>query len=413
MDLTDLSVLRNPGAARRSHQGVLALVVQAEQDLRPVLRNRSGLLISALATDETAPAVTKGEQLLALLAELDAWLVPFGDRPTTWAFGVWRGDALKSQPEIDQAAFQATRSLLSSEIIESVPDWVAVRRLTRLALLIELLDPAATTAQELTKHRDDRDYVFDMLRRRTPLFPRGLYVPVPEPKIALVRGAKVSDLFVVRSEWSCYLPGEVAAITNVLAHELLSTTSTRTDEQELTVTREAERLEITEQTEEDRTQTEITREVSRAQELQLKAEASFNVSGQYGLTTFAAAASAGINASLSESSRQASRIAREVVSKAVTSVESRVREERIQRNLTRSVVRTRHEIDNDSDVHMQGVYRWVDRVDRFQIFRYPDRFQLEFEIPEPAAYLRYRLTSAEGGELWRRGQTACLHGGRD
>ena len=99
----------------------------------------------------------------------------------------------------------------------------------------------------------------------------------------------------------------------------------------------------------------------------------------------------GVNASLSESSRQASRISRDVLSKAVSKVENRVREERVRRTLTRSVARTRHVINNDADEHVRGVYRWVDRVDRYQIFRYPDRLHLEFQIPEPAEYLRLRI----------------------
>src|SRR5262249_38282539 len=33
---------------------------------------------------------------------------------------------------------------------------------------------------------------------------------------------------------------------------------------------------------------------------------------------------------------------------------------------------------------------WVDRIDRYQIFRFPDRLQLEFQLPEPAEYYRWR-----------------------
>src|SRR4029077_12864895 len=158
------------------------------------------------------------------------------------------------------------------------------------------------------------------------------------------------------------------------------------------VTTGTERIESTERTDEDRTQTEVSREVERAQQLQVNADASVNVSGSYGVTKFTASANAGVNASISENTRQASKIARDVVTKAVWRVESRLREERVQRTLTRSVDRTHHEIDNDTPAHLRGVYRWVDRIDRYQVFRYPDRLQLEFETPEPAEYLRYWLS---------------------
>jgi hypothetical protein len=137
----------------------------------------------------------------------------------------------------------------------------------------------------------------------------------------------------------------------------------------------------------------MSREVSREQELQIHAEANVNVSGSYGgMIKFGADASVGVNASISESSRQASRIARDVVSRAASRVESRVREDRVRRSLTRSVDRTKHSILNEDAEHVRGVYRWVDRYDRYQVFRYPDRLHLEFEIPEPGQYLRHRLT---------------------
>ncbi len=116
------------------------------------------------------------------------------------------------------------------------------------------------------------------------------------------------------------------------------------------------------------------------------------MSGQYGFTKFGASAKAGLAAALSENTRQAAKISREVVSRAVSKVETRVREERTRRTMTKSVALTSHILENQSDRHQRGVYRWVDRVDRYQTFRYPDRLQLEFQIPEPGAYLRHRIT---------------------
>jgi hypothetical protein len=390
MDLTGLSLLRNPGAPQRPRDGVVRLVLPQDSDDHPDLLDRDGAPLDALAST-TRPPQTPGEALLVLLVELDAWLAPYADRPPASAFAAWRHQALEARPQIERQVLDAARPLLGRQIVDAVPDWSTVRRLTRLVLLLDLLDPRTTPDTALKAAGQATDLVFSRLRRRTPLFPAGVDVDVPDPKVKLVRDAKVSDLFVVRSEWSCYLRGEIASITNVLAGESFSRTVTLTDEQETTVTRETERTELTEVTEEDRSQTEIAREVNREQALQVHAEGSINVSGKYGLTNFAASAGAGVNASLSESSRQASRIAREVLSKAVTKVENRVREERVQRTLTRSIQNTRHAIENDTSAHVRGVYRWVDRIDRYQLFRYPDRLQLEFEIPEPAEYLRYRL----------------------
>jgi hypothetical protein len=395
MDLTNLSLLRNPGAALRPAAGVVTLRQEGDADVPPLLGGDDARL-DPLAPLPAQP-VTSGEQLLALLAALDGWLAPYGDRPPGGAFVRWRQHALEPHEKLDEQVFDGGRQLLGSDLASRCADapdvdWAVVARLTRLALLLELLDPAATPDAAITVHGDDPNVVFDLLRRRTPLLPAGAGAgALAEPRVQLIRGAKVSDLFVVRSEWSCYLPGEIAAITNVLAHEELARTTTLTNEEEQTTTQETQHLDSTEKTDEDRSQSEISREVDRAQELQVHAEANVNVSGSYGMIKFAAAAGVGVNASLSESSRQASKISRDVLSKAVSRVENRVREERVRRTLTRSVDRTRHAILNETDEHVRGVYRWVDRIDRYQIFRYPDRLHLEFEIPEPAEYLRYRL----------------------
>lgn len=392
MDLTTLNVVRNPGAPQRSATGVVHLrhegAGQAER-----LRDH-GAPIDALAPAAAGPGAPI-EDLMKLLDELDTWLAPYGDRPAAGAFLAWRTPALKESKKVDAAVFDAGRQYLGTAIVSHFarPDWPAIRRLTRLVLLLELLDPGTTTNAVLRSHASDTDLVFDLLRRRTPLFPQGLAVTdIPEPRVQLIRGAKVSDLFVVRSEWSCYQVGEIAAITNVLAHEELARVTTLTDEQEVTTAQTTESFTSEEKVDEDRTQSEVSREVNRAQELQIKADASVKVSGSYGgMVTFGANASVGVSASVSESSRQASRIARDVVSRATSKVENRVREDRVRRTLTRSVDKTRHAIANPDATHIRGVYRWVDRFDRYQVFRYPDRLQLEFEIPEPGQYLRYRL----------------------
>jgi hypothetical protein len=36
-----------------------------------------------------------------------------------------------------------------------------------------------------------------------------------------------------------------------------------------------------------------------------------------------------------------------------------------------------------------GLYRWLDEIHRVEVVRYPNRFVLEFEIPEPGAWLRW------------------------
>ena len=48
-----------------------------------------------------------------------------------------------------------------------------------------------------------------------------------------------------------------------------------------------------------------------------------------------------------------------------------------------------HSLNNETKSDRDSVYRWVDKVKLVQIFRYPHRYLLEFQVPEPGAWWRW------------------------
>ena len=352
---------------------------------------------------------TPTQEYHALLGRVDRWLQERGDVVEANQFGTFRENALQPGGALELAAGRVL-----------VCDWLAAHyvaqagaatlaRLTRLLLVADTLDAAVLPGTALQSA--GKSVVWDKLHRRPVVLPRPYAAPrarqrpAPRPSppgrvpralglgqpAELVREARVSDLYVVRSEWSCYRLGEIASITNVLAGTRHEHENRRSREEEVTTREELERLEAREEFEEDRLQSEMSREVDKASSLQIDVEGSVDVSGKYGFTKWAAHAGAGVSASRSESVRQANKVSRELVSRAASKVESRVREERVRRLLTKSEDIARFTLDNTGASHVNGVYRWVDRIDRYQVFHYPDRLLLEFQIPEPAEYLRHRI----------------------
>ena len=89
----------------------------------------------------------------------------------------------------------------------------------------------------------------------------------------------------------------------------------------------------------------------------------------------------------------------EFISRAVRRVEERVKTARTSRSLQRTIERNKHALDNQTAERVVGVYRWVDKLQRMQLFRYPHRLLLEFEIPEPAAFLHWRRKQPRGDFL--------------
>jgi hypothetical protein len=95
-----------------------------------------------------------------------------------------------------------------------------------------------------------------------------------------------------------------------------------------------------------------------------------------------------------DSWKRATTQSKETVGRSVTRVEQRVHEIRVTQRLERVEETNTHGLNNATDRHISAVYRWVDKIQRFQIFRYPNRRLLEFQIPEPAAWWRWLQTSS-------------------
>lgn len=274
------------------------------------------------------------------------------------------------------------------------------QRANRLLLVLALL----TTWAELAVHGNHTtvdDMLFDspqqilaLLRHRFVVLPNPPFPQVlPENRVRLVRAATVADLWVVRSEWRCYVAGELADIRNLMAQERLSHRTLRIDETEITSTVEEQNVSITDTSTETSETSEFTSATRREVDLAIHAEGQVNTSGQYGPTKVDTHFGGAVDYSLRDASERATRIARGAVSRAAAHEESRVRTERTERTLSRFESEQTHGFEPGKSAQ-RGVYRWVDRIDRLQMYRYPDRLQLEFQLPEPGRFLLGQLKSS-------------------
>jgi hypothetical protein len=124
--------------------------------------------------------------------------------------------------------------------------------------------------------------------------------------------------------------------------------------------------------------------------LALHIEGKVDTSGVYGPTKVDSHVGGTFDYAVQESNSTATSQARETVSRAVSSIEESVRQQRIERTLTRTRTLDRHELDNSgSPDHTIGIYRWVDKIQTVQVFKYPHRLLYEFEVPEPGAFIRW------------------------
>ncbi|MDH6221474.1 hypothetical protein [Streptomyces pseudovenezuelae] len=214
-----------------------------------------------------------------------------------------------------------------------------------------------------------------------------------------IRPIGIGDLKVVRQWLVAYRPGEISHIHNILKGETKTREHKRTEHAEDTFSFSATDSQ------------ENTRDVQSTQRFEVKNEAEAVVKSTLGVTANAtvtytstpvvASLTAGFsyNRASDDTKKTAQNFARDVIDKAV----SRVTEQTsTQRSTTHRLETEETNLQQFTNVkgpaHVSGMYRWVDKVYKAQIFNYGKRTMFEFLIPQPAAYwVQTRLRNAEKG----------------
>ncbi|MET3034806.1 hypothetical protein ABXT08_01770 [Chryseobacterium sp. NRRL B-14859] len=203
----------------------------------------------------------------------------------------------------------------------------------------------------------------------------------------------IADYLKVEQTTHAYVEGEVAHIENVMAREYrekatrrlrrsenTTTTSSDTEREKLTDTTTATRFEM---------QTEIAKMMQEARDVNMQTH--FDASWKTGTGPMSATLNTGIaggyanHTSKEESTRQAMTQAQDVTARALDRVVTKVHEERIEKIIEEFEENNKHGFDNTKgDKHVVGVFRWVDKLLKNQIYNYGKRLMFEFMIPQPA-----------------------------
>lgn len=202
-----------------------------------------------------------------------------------------------------------------------------------------------------------------------------------------VRRLGIADYLKVEQSTHAYVPGEVAHIENIMAREYREKSTRRLSRSENTITSssETEREQLTDTTTATRfeMQTEIAKMMSETNDFSSSINTSY--SGLSGNFRIDAGASFANNRSKEESSRTATTQAQDITARALDRIVSKVKEERISKVIEEFEENNMHGFDNrQGDQHVVGVYRWVDKIMKNQIFNYGKRMMFEFMIPQPS-----------------------------
>lgn len=196
----------------------------------------------------------------------------------------------------------------------------------------------------------------------------------------------IADYLKVEQTTHAYVEGEVAHIENVMAREYRekSTRRLRRSENTTTTSSDTEREQLNDTTTANRfeMQNEISKMMQEARDISAYANATYQPKSAFTLNTGAAFAN---HKSKEESTRQAVTESQDITARAMDRIVTKVHEERIEKIIEEFEENNSHGLDNrKGDKHVVGVYRWVDKLMKNQIYNYGKRMMFEFMIPEPA-----------------------------
>lgn len=338
-------------------------------------RGPAGPFVPALATEVASRLSTETTQRLAALGRFDSINVPdavtaLDSDSARIAEALYRGGASGNVARIGNV-FVSVTDVVGDFPVVADPGWP-----TRVPGLCAPADPESPNVDG-------------------PTIPEG---------VGKFHSLGVADLLVVRQTLLRYELGEIAHVENVMAKEARKRQHRNLNRREEFRLQETERIEESEKDLQSAERFELQSESERTIEENASRQAGVTVTASYGpsveVTANAAFAS---DTAKSQSNRIASAHAREITERSVQRIQERVRELRSALIVNEIEEINEHGFDNDTDTHIVGVYRWLDKIYQAQVFDYGKREILELVVPEPAAFFRHSTANkpAEGITLPR------------
>lgn len=376
--------------------------------LHPVVEFLRRELVAGRPLDELVEAFTAAFPLLARLLEA----VPPGDLAEATSATVGRlWDAHYAQIILGCDRFVATNYLVDALRVFHVLLLLWVSRQQRAATwaggafddydtIVDLQAAAATAAGD--RAADPRPPLEDV-PRPDPGAETGPMVDLAEGvgvfRVPLRVGAMapptVGDLLVVHEDLREYRLDEVADIESIMKGERRERTIRTTARTTTTTTTET----VTEL--EESSSTRMEERFGLAAQSQQTAEQSFgvdvgvSVSAKFGPVQMAATANASFDTSQSSTDSTSQEYAKTVTEEAAKRIKTSIKESSSVTLLTETQDTSLRGFNNQGGtVHVNGLYRWVNKVLDARLMNYGRRLMLRQAVPEPAQFYRSLLDRA-------------------
>ena len=211
-----------------------------------------------------------------------------------------------------------------------------------------------------------------------------------------MRPPTVGDLILVEQELRRYEPSELAAIETVMRGERREHTTRNLARTTQTTTTEtsSEQEETSSVSTDERFQLSSQSQTTAAQSFGL--DVGVSVSGKFGPVQMGATVNASYDTSKSTTDSSAQEYAKTVTEEATKRVANSIKETSSLTILTETQDTSLRGFNNeDGTTHINGMYRWLDKVYEAKLLNYGRRLMLSLTVPEPSVYYRWLLEQNE------------------
>ena len=201
----------------------------------------------------------------------------------------------------------------------------------------------------------------------------------------------ITDLFIIKEELNKYVEGDVAHIENILAGEKKVRKHRNLYRTEDTIESETETITSEEKDHQVSEKASLTSEIQKTIDSNVGLDAGITSTIKYGKSlTITPHANITANFSKSKSESIARSYAKDIVDRSVSKLQEKVRKLSVSKVINELEEKNKHVIDNSStgSSHRAGLYYWVNKVTRAQVFSYGKRMMFDVIVPEPAAIFK-------------------------
>ncbi|MBC8769582.1 hypothetical protein H4O18_16405 [Arenibacter sp. BSSL-BM3] len=203
----------------------------------------------------------------------------------------------------------------------------------------------------------------------------------------------VADLLIVKEELLRYEESDVASIENILAGESLKRIHRNVLKTEDINEEENESISIEEKDHQVSEKFALQNEVSKTIQASLSGDAGITATMKYGpTTTITAHANIAGNFSKSQSNSSARSYAKDLIDRSVSKMEEKVRRLQISKIVQEIKDKNTHSIDNTKGEHRAGIFYWVNKITKAQIYNLEKHLMFDIVIPEPASIYKKLIT---------------------